>query len=443
MKQYGRYFIGPVLGDRFAEGLAALERNWVGPVLENDGIAETLKLFRAMERNAGPREKLNWRFQQALYRAYYDAYIRARLKNETIVMDTALARLKEAKTIRTVKAIAAAEVALDRIAKEPAAPELRARLGELAEALFQSIRAQLSVKKYHAIGLGRGANFDSVDVPLTDALWLRTEMTAIGKLPDEAARLARLDAILNRTDPGLGGFYDNFGDPRLRPHLDHGPGWEKDPGYYESPVTGFTVRGGEPPAIPRAWWHYIGTHYDTPLRAKYTGLDPAASYRVRIVYAFQDGRKSTALGRGWARRSRLFEQAVGAGGVRRTGQGNCGREADSDLEPGTRSRRDRSRLPGVRGVVAQAPSRSIAGDGCGASGHFLARRWRSNQSARIGISLRTHPPKCAFPFRTTNSHSTLDCVSLTIIASDWAIGTSLSWSPWMMSVGCGAFRRVG
>ena len=102
------------------------------------------------------REKLNWRFQQALYRAYYDAYIRARLKHETAAMDAALARLREAKNTGAMKAIADAEAALDRVAKEPVESELRARLGELAEALFQSIRAQLSVKKYHAIALGAG-----------------------------------------------------------------------------------------------------------------------------------------------------------------------------------------------------------------------------------------------------------------------------------------------
>jgi hypothetical protein len=284
LRQYGRYFIGPKLGDRFAEGLAALERNWTGPVLENTGIDETLKLFRAMERDAGPREKLNWRFQQALYRAYYDAYVRARLKHETAAMEAALARLREAKTTGAMKAIAGAEAELDRVAKEPVAADLRARLGELAEALFQSIRAQLSVRKYHAIALGRGANFDSVDIPLTDARWLRRGIAAIAELPDEEIRLARLSELLNRTDPGPGGFYDNFGDPKRQPHLVRGPGWEKDPSFYESPVTGFTVRGEAPPALPRAWWRFAQSHYDTPLRAQYDGLDGNSAYRVRIVY---------------------------------------------------------------------------------------------------------------------------------------------------------------
>jgi hypothetical protein len=287
LRQYGRYFIGPALGDRFAEGLLALEKNWEGPVLENAGIDETLEHFRAMERDAGPREKLNWRFQQALYRAYNDAFVRARLGHETAALDAAVAKLRAAKTSGAAKAVADAEAILDRAAKERAAPELRARLDVLAEALFQSIRAQLSVTKFHGMS-GRGNALDTVDVPLTDAAWLRAEMAAAKKLPDEAARLARLDAAVNRTDPGPGGFYDDFGDPRRQPHLVREPGWEKDPGFDESPQCAFSMRGG---STPRAWWHYAETHYETPLRAKYDGLDPSASYRVRVVYGGQEGRK--------------------------------------------------------------------------------------------------------------------------------------------------------
>src|SRR5262249_54946973 len=187
-----------------------------------------------MERDSGPGEKLSWRLQQALYRAYSDAYVRARLKHETAAMDAALARLRQAGTVGAVRAVADAEAILDRAAKEPAAPELRARLNELAEAPFQSIRAQLSVARDHGMP-GRGNSLDTIDVPVTDAAWLRAEMTAAKKLPDESARRARLGAALNRTDPGPGGFYDDFGDPQRQPHLDRGRGWAKDPGFDESP----------------------------------------------------------------------------------------------------------------------------------------------------------------------------------------------------------------
>jgi hypothetical protein len=285
LRQYARYFVGPAFEERFADGLLALERNWVGPVSENAGIDETLKLFRAMEQDAGPREKLNWRFQQALYRAYYDAYVRARLRHEEAAESAVRAKLSEAKRLGSGQAIAEAVAILDRASKVRPAPELRARVFELAEALFQSVRAQLSVRRYHAIAIERGANLDGIDAPLTDAAWLRKQIEAIHKLPDEADRLARLDAILTRTDPGPGGFYDDLGDPRRSPRLVRGPAYERDPAFYGSPFAGFSFRAAGPdPAHPRAWWHHAETLYDQPLRLRYPDLDPAARYRVRVVY---------------------------------------------------------------------------------------------------------------------------------------------------------------
>ena len=50
LRQYGRYFISPAMGDRFADGLLALEKNWDGPVLDNAGIDETLKHFQGLLR---------------------------------------------------------------------------------------------------------------------------------------------------------------------------------------------------------------------------------------------------------------------------------------------------------------------------------------------------------------------------------------------------------
>src|SRR5262249_57730615 len=137
---------------------------------------------------------------------------------------------REAKTAGAAKAIADAEAVFDRAAKEPVAPELRARMDVLAEALFQSIRAQLSVTKYHGMS-GRGNTLDTADVPLTDAAWLRAEMAAAKKLPDEVTLVARIEAVVNRTDPGPGGFYDDFGDPNRQPPLVPPPPRGPQPGF--------------------------------------------------------------------------------------------------------------------------------------------------------------------------------------------------------------------
>jgi hypothetical protein len=216
----------------------------------------TLGQFQAMERAAPPPVLRNWRFQQALYRAYYDAYTRQRLLQETTLEDQAMRKLRDTRDT------AAAAAILDRAVEQRVAPELHARIFELAEALFQSIGMQLSVPRYKAIGVDRGASLDTLDVPLNNRLWLER------RFADERSDPAEIDRILNWTDPGPGGFYDDLGDPARQPHL---------------------VRGSSSleyrPQWPKCWWTYAESFYDEPVQMRYTGLDRAAAYRVRVVYA--------------------------------------------------------------------------------------------------------------------------------------------------------------
>lgn len=290
LREYGRYFIGPAFAERFADGLLGLEKNWQGSLLKNTGVDATLREFQSIEKEGGPFVKLNWRFQQALYRACYDAYLRKRLQYETELESVALNMLREARTLGSQKALAEAETILDRAIKEPVARELRARVFELAEALFQSIRAQLSVPKYQALAVERGANLDQIDHPLSNAGWLKRQFASIRALESEAKRLTRIEEILHRTDPGPGGFYDELGDASRRPHLIGGTGAEQDPDFYTTPLTGFGFRGaGADLSLPRAWWHYAEALFDQPLRMRYRDLDPNATYRVRVVYG-REGR---------------------------------------------------------------------------------------------------------------------------------------------------------
>src|SRR5207248_2946248 len=94
LRDYGRYFIGADYADGFAQGLLALEENWHGPLLANEAIDTTLAQFQAMEQSASPLTLKNWRFQQALFRAYYDAYTRRRLIYETALEARAMERLQ-------------------------------------------------------------------------------------------------------------------------------------------------------------------------------------------------------------------------------------------------------------------------------------------------------------------------------------------------------------
>src|SRR5205085_833079 len=118
--------------------------------------------------------------------------------------------------------------------------------------LFQSIRMQLSVERYQAIGVGRGANLDTIDAPLNNRLWLKEQFAAIGALESERERLARLNAIVNWTNPGPGGFYDDLGDPNRQPHVIGKANPAKDPVFYEGSFCYVDDRT----AGRKSWWNH-------------------------------------------------------------------------------------------------------------------------------------------------------------------------------------------
>ena len=188
-REYSRYFISNKDEQEFARGLLELEKDWVGKLSTNTAVDQTLLLFQALEKQATPQEKLNWRFQEGLYRAYYDGYTRARLLYETRLEQEALAVLKTAPQAGALAAVDQAQKVLDKAVTDRVAIELRARVFELAEALFQSIRMQLSVRRYQAISVGRGANLDEIDKPLNHALNLKNRFEEIRKLQSEPERL--------------------------------------------------------------------------------------------------------------------------------------------------------------------------------------------------------------------------------------------------------------
>ena len=291
LRQYSRYFIGDQYADSFAQGLLALERNWQGPLATHAGVPATLAQFQAMERAASPATLGNWRFQQALYRAYYDAYTQARLRYETALADQAMDRLRDAAKTGALTAIREADEILDRAVTHRVATDRRARVFELAEALFQSIRMQLSVPRYQAIAVDRGATLDNIDFPLNNRPWLKTRFAEIAKMESEPDRLKSIQEIVEWTNPGPGGFYDDLGNPWSASHLVRGGGFEKDPAHLESALIAFGFRN----AGRMEWWRHAESRDDTPLEMRYRDLDPSARYRLRIVYAGDAGPKRIRL----------------------------------------------------------------------------------------------------------------------------------------------------
>ncbi|MBM3736864.1 MAG: hypothetical protein FJW39_13860 [Acidobacteria bacterium] len=272
LRDYGRYFMGRSHGEGVAQAIAGLERNWTGPLLGNAGVENTLQQLQGLERAGGPRLLANWRFQQLLFRGYFDSYLRNRMILEAGLEARAMEQLRDAPRTGSLAAMAGASRVLDEASSAPRFQGVRARLFELAAALYQSIGAQLHYELYGASRRRRASSLDGVDIPLNDAAWLRKRFAEIGSKPEERTRLAEIDAIVNWKNPGPGGYYDDLGNPALQPHLVMEP---------ESSLPGVSMLEG----APLAWSSYANSSRIAPIKMRYTGLDREGAYRVRVVYA--------------------------------------------------------------------------------------------------------------------------------------------------------------
>ena len=225
LRQYGRYLIG--LGDRRRRRLcpgalrpgAELARAALDQRLGRDDARSS---SASMERSVTRRRC--WRTGGSSRRSIAPIttpYVRSRLIYETDLEEQALATAARARATRVAGGDGPGrERSSTGRSPSRSPPICGRRVFELAEALFQSIRMQLSVPRYKAIAVGRGATLDTIDVPLNNRIWLKQRFAAIRDARAARKRGSReIDAIVNWTNPGPGGFYDDLGDPHRRPHL--------------------------------------------------------------------------------------------------------------------------------------------------------------------------------------------------------------------------------
>ncbi len=308
LRDYARYFIGHGYAEEVAQGMLALEKNIQGPLLTNEGVLRTLQQWQEMEKSAPKEVRDNFRFQMGLIRAYFDAYQYRRLVYETELEQKARELLLSAKEEGSLTAIKKAKEILSMAWKIPIMASWKERCLELADALFESIGAQLTVEKHFAAD-GRGNFIDNIDLPLNDALWLLDQLSAIEKSADENERLQKIDEMLQRTNPGPGGFYDNFGAPNSWGKVVSELSQEEDPGNLASARVSFgvglqgeewvheiTAKGFDGQSVPLSWMNQVTTLYDEPLKMVYNNLDPQGSYTVRVAYTgrFRSRMKMTA-----------------------------------------------------------------------------------------------------------------------------------------------------
>jgi len=209
IKEYCRFFFGWNVAEKATEGIFALEQNWVGPIARNTTIGKTLELWKALE-SENPQLAGNWRWQQLVMRAYYDAYIQQRNNYEKGLEQKAYEILATARSIGADKAMEEALAILEKAKTEPVAQDLRNKAVQYCDDLFVSIGLQTSVEKYHARGAERGCVLDFIDYPLNNIWWLEDEFAKVRKMSSEIEKVARLDFIRNYETPGPGSFYDNI-----------------------------------------------------------------------------------------------------------------------------------------------------------------------------------------------------------------------------------------
>lgn len=279
LREYTRFFFAAEVAEPAADGLLALEQNWIGSLRDNGGVEATLALWEGLERRA-PQLETNWRWQMCLVRAAYDAYIRTRLIDESALEDEANAALAEAPTRGADAAIERALAILRRREAGSVRPRLRRRIETLCDALFHSIGLQTSVPKHQASSPERGCILDFVDHPLNNRWWLEDQFATVRALPTEPEKLARLEQLRTWENPGPGSFYDAVGHVGKSPHVVKGD------------LAPLALLSMVRPPIPQLLWWDAGRSRERPawmavmnwpIAMRYNHLDPQADYIIRTT----------------------------------------------------------------------------------------------------------------------------------------------------------------
>lgn len=315
LEEYGKVWFGPELARDVARGLRLFEANWTVPISTNKTIPEALALWESIARRVRDYDN-NWRAQMYLFRARFDAYVHDQAHAHARYEQEAHAALAQASDVGVPTAIQRARDALAQ-ADTPANPELRAGIEALGPVLLESIGYQLSIKApYFARNTERGALLDWLDQPLNDRPWLEQRFDEILTMTDPVAQLIAVEEILHWTDPGPGGFYDNLGTSGAFSRVVYQRSWEGDPSGNHTARVAFpryqadqaTIRAETPQTeasnmvfkgeadrlkgkytgrqeLRMSWQSQITTLYGTPLKMRYTDLDPDAQYRLKVTYA--------------------------------------------------------------------------------------------------------------------------------------------------------------
>ncbi len=300
LKDYTRIFLSTDLEDEFADGALALEENWEGALAANESVEETLDRWKQLEQSADPDVNAHWRFQCPLLRVYYDASVRRRLVRERRTAERAV---EELSSDRSREAVHRALTWLEERTTDSIEIELREKCVNLSKSLFRSVGLKSSVDEHGAAQKGRGAFMDAIDEPLNDSRWLINHLEEALAAESPSERWSRVGAILDRSDSGYGGIYDNLGTHEQIGRLVNPVDVSEDPGGLAGSRSAFgialegmlrsqtvEIKSHDGYPIPKAWLTCVESIYDTPLILAYDGLEDGSAYTLRIVYSSRIGK---------------------------------------------------------------------------------------------------------------------------------------------------------
>jgi hypothetical protein len=218
LADYCRYFFGPDLAKKGADGINALEQNWVGPIKTNGGIETTFEFWKKLETD-NPVLSANWRWKMLVTRSYYDTYQQRRKIYEEKLEKEANKILAAAKETGSENAIKQALEMVNRADTKPLNLDMHQKIVQYCDDLFHLIGLQTDVKHYHAANSQRGCILQFVNYPLNNRWWLTDEFKKISEMDSEVKKLERLEVIRTWENPGAGSFYDNVSNIETGPRV--------------------------------------------------------------------------------------------------------------------------------------------------------------------------------------------------------------------------------
>ncbi len=257
VREYAEVHFGAHAAGSMAKAIFQLEQNLMTPVADNAGIDRLYGLVQqAGTEISAEQMETNYLWRQYMQKAALDKYIQlrvlaqqARQKNVEEALRAALGNGGLSEVLAQVKAELGADIESQRM------KELRveaARWGEESDRIYGVRSEGLFNLDQDFIGLG----------------WMAQQVERALVLP-EAERAAAIRAAVNYEDPGPGGFYDDPGAPGRAPHLVAG---------YAFGETGFANSN----RVSQRNMAFT-TDEAAGVAFEYEGLDPKASYRVKLT----------------------------------------------------------------------------------------------------------------------------------------------------------------